>query len=416
MDKANLVSEVTSCRVCKVNDLNLILDLGATPPANSFLTKKQLTEEEPFFPLKVNFCSQCGQLQLSHSVSPELLFKSYLYVSSTSSVFIKHFEEYAKQVFDDYKLDSKSLVVDLGSNDGILLKPFKALGTKVLGVDPAEEIAQQATIEGIETIPEFFNAEVATVLLQKYGSAAVISGNNVFAHVPGIDELLEGVNILLDKEGVFIVEFPYLIDFIQKNLFDLVYHEHVSYFSVRPLVKLFARFNMQIIDAKKVSSHGGSIRVFVKKSISKRAIKPSVKKFIKEEESMGLNDIETYHSFAQRIEKNKNDLKDLLVQLKLNKKSIVGYGAPAKGNTLLNYFGIDNSIVDYIIDDSPLKQGLYTPGTHIPVVSSEVLKRELPNYIFILAWNFADPIIEKYSWVREKGVKFIIPVPSPKLI
>lgn len=416
MNKMNLVTEVTSCRVCKAEDLNLILDLGSTPPANSFLTKEQLSEKEPFFPLKVNFCNECGQLQLSHSVSPELLFKGYLYVSSTSPVFIKHFEEYAKQVFNDYKLTSKSLVVDLGSNDGILLKPFKALGTRVLGVDPADEIAQQATEGGIETLPEFFNADVATSILKKYGGADVICGNNVFAHVPEIDELLEGVNILLNKEGIFIVEFPYLIDFIQKNLFDLVYHEHVSYFSVRPLVKLFARFNMQIVDVKKVSSHGGSIRVFVKKDISKRKVNPSVKKFIKEEENLGLSEIKTYHNFAQRIEKNKKDLMDLLVQLKLSKKSVIGYGAPAKGNTLLNYFGIDNNIVDYIIDDSPLKQGLYTPGTHIPVVSSEILKKELPDYIFILAWNFADPIIEKYSWVREKGVKFIIPVPSPKVI
>lgn len=411
-----LIKEVTQCRVCLNKDLKLVLDLGSTPPANSFLLKEQLEDKELFFPLKVNFCPNCGQLQLSHSVSPDLLFKNYLYVSSTSPIFIKHFEDYALQVYHNYKLNKNSLIIDLGSNDGILLKPFKTLGCKVLGVDPAEEIANKATDAGLETVPAFFNSKTAKEILNKYGSADIITANNVFAHVPEIDELIKGVQILLAPEGVFIVEFPYLIDFIQKNLFDLVYHEHVSYFSVRPLVKLFERFDMQIIDVMKVSSHGGSIRVFIKKKSSNRPIQPSVKKFIKKEKDLGLDDIKTYYKFAERIENNKKELRILLLKLKALNKKIVGYGAPAKGNTLLNYFGIDNKVLNYIIDDSPLKQGLYTPGTHIPVVSSEVLKKALPDYLFILAWNFAEPIMEKYKWVQDRGTKFIVPVPSPKVL
>lgn len=407
---------INKCRVCLNKDLKLVIDLGTTPPANAFLKKSHLKKVEKHFPLKVNFCKLCGQLQLTHSVSPDLLFNDYVYFSSTSPVFIKHFQDYAKQVFEDYKLTTNSLVVDIGSNDGILLKPFKELGVRILGVDPAKEIAKIATKNGLPTLPYFFDQKIARKILQKHGSAKVISGNNVFAHIPDSDTLLKSVNILLDKDGIFVVEFPYLIDFLQKNLFDTIYHEHVSYFSIRPLVKLFQRFKMEIIDVKKVSSHGGSVRVFVKKSKSTVPIQPSVAQFIKQELDLNLHKTSTYRNFAKQIKNNKKDLVNLLNNLKKEGKQIAGFGAPGKGNTLLNYFGIDTKHIDYIVDDSPAKQNLYTPGTHIPVVHPKILEQQKPDYLLILAWNFAEPIIERYKWFKQQGGRFIVPVPRPTII
>lgn len=409
--------KASSCRICKNNKLRKILNLGSTPPANSFLKKSDLKKNEPFFPLRLLFCNKCKLVQLGHVVSPELLFKKYLYVSSTSPVFVKHFEEYSSSVFKRFHLNKNSLVIDIGSNDGILLRPFKKLGAKVLGVDPAEDIARKASKEGLLTLPFFLNQKVANKILKKYGDADVICANNVFAHVNDLDELTKAIKIILKPNGVFIIEAPYLIDLIEKNLFDLIYHEHLSYLSIKPLDYFFKKHGMKIFDVIKTSSHGGSIRVFVKKIGGKNPISPSISKFINEEGKKGLGKESTYITFAKKIEENKKELLNLLSNIKKQGKTIVGYGAPAKGNTLLNYFGIDTKTLDYIIDDSPLKQGLFTPGTHIPVYSSEKLnKGKCPDYIFILAWNFAEPIIEKLSSFSKEGCKFIVPVPTPEII
>lgn len=412
----NDVRKLSSCRLCKNKNLKKALSLGSSPLANSFLTKKLLDQPESFFPLEINFCPRCGHLQLGHAVSPDLLFKNYLYVSSTSNVFIKHFEDYAKSVYDKFKLNKKSLVIDVGSNDGVLLKPFKKLGTKILGIDPAEEIAKKATKEGIKTLPIYFDKKTAAQIAKDYGYADVVTANNVFAHVYDIDEVTGAVYLLLKKNGVFVIEVPYLVDFLQKNLFDTIYHEHLSYFSLKPLVVFFEKHGMKIFDVEKVDSHGGSIRIFVKKKEGKYKINASVKKFIKGEEKLGLFLFKTYVEFRNKIKKNKVKLIKILNELKSQGKTIVGYGAPAKGNTLLNYFGIGNDILDYIVDDSPLKQNLYTPGTHIPVVSSDRLEKSKPDYILILAWNFAEPIMEKLSYLKETGSRFILPAPVPQIV
>lgn len=404
------------CRICKNKNLKQIINLGSTPPANAFLKKTQLKSKEFFFPLKMNFCKRCGQLQLSHVVSPKLLFQDYVYVSSTSPIFIAHFEEYAKSLHKRLKLNKKSLVVDLGSNDGILLKPFKKLGVRVLGIDPAVKIAKKATKEGIETLPFFFNTKLAKKILKKYKPADIITANNVFAHIHDIDEIVEGVRILLKEDGVFVIEAPYLIDFVEKNYFDLIYHEHLSYFSVKSLRNLFKLHNMEIFDVIKVDAHGGSARYFIKRKNAKHKITKSVEDFLIKEKKAKLHNVKTYLSYSKKIDDNKKSLKNLISSLKKEKKSIAGYGAPAKGNTLLNYFKIKNNEIKYIIDDSPYKQGLYTPGTHIPVVSSSILEKDMPDYIFILAWNFAQPIMKKLENFRKKGGKFIIPVPKPKVI
>lgn len=413
---SNLVKKFPYCRFCLSKNLQQVIDLGNQPAANAFLTKKQLKEREHFFPLKVNFCSKCGQLQLTHVVSPDYLFRNYVYVSSTSPVFVAHFEQYAQSVYEKFKLNEDSLVVDIGSNDGVLLKPFKKLGMQVLGIDPARKIAEDATKNGILTLPEYFDQDLADDIIKIYGLADVITANNVFAHVPYIDELILAVKKLLKKEGVFIIEAPYLVDFLKKNLFDTIYHEHVSYLSIKPLTVLFQRFNMEVFDVQKTDSHGGSIRVFVKKAESGRKISKSVNEFIKKEENLGLRKLSTYLKFAKKIAQNKKDLKLLLKKLKTQGKSIVGYGAPAKGNTLLNYFKIGPKILDYIVEDNEYKQGLYTPGMYIPVVGPEKISKTNPDYILILAWNFAEPIIKKLEEYKRDGGRFIIPVPTPYIV
>lgn len=414
--RAKKVFKLNHCRICKNKKLRQVINLGSSPAANAFLKKTQLKKNEDFFSLKVNYCSKCGQLQLSHVVSPKLLFKDYVYVSSTSPVFIAHFEEYAKSLYKRFNLNKYSLVLDLGSNDGILLKPFKKLGVGVLGIDPATEIAKKATKEGIETLPFFFNKQIAKKVLKKYGLFDVVTANNVFAHINDIDEIIEGVKIIIKEAGIFVIEAPYLIDFVQKNYFDLIYHEHLSYFSVKSLTKLFKLHNMEIFDVIKVDVHGGSARYFVKRKGGSHKVTKNVENFLKKEKFAGLHKISTYVKYGKSINTNKRILQDMIKKLKNQRKIIVGYGAPAKGNTLLNYFKINSRDLKYIIDDSPYKQGLYTPGTHIPVVSSKKLEKSPPEYIFILAWNFAEPIMEKLKNFKDKGGKFIIPVPSPRIV
>lgn len=416
MAKKEIIKKLNVCRVCKTKNLSKVLTLGPTPLANAFLSKKQVDSEELFFPLDVYFCKNCSFLQLGHVVDPTILFGNYVYVSSTSKVFINHFEEFAESVFPRFCLNKDSLVIDIGSNDGVLLKPFKRLGAKVLGIEPAKHIAELAQKEGISTIAQFFSVNLAKQIVKKYGNAKVVTATNVFAHIDDLDEVINGLKILLDKDGVFIMEAPYLIDFIEKKYFDLVYHEHLSYWAVDPLIRLFKRFNMKIFNVEKVAVHGGTIRVFVEKQNGSYKIEKRVQNFLNQEKQMKLADIKTYYKFAKKINENKVQLIALLTKLKNKNKRIAGYGAPAKGNTLLNYFGIGSEILDYIVDDSPWKQGLYTPGKRIPVVSPERLYEDKVDYLLILAWNFADSIMKMHGKFKENGGKFIVPVPKPEIV
>lgn len=410
------VKEINFCRLCKSRKLEKVLDFGKTPPANSFLKKNQLKNKEDFFPLVVNFCINCSALQLSHVVSPEILFRHYVWVSSTSAVTVAHFKEYASSVFSKFDLKKGDLVVEMGSNDGVLLKPFKKLGAKVLGVDPARNVARRASKQGIPTLPYFFSAKIARQIVKKYGRAKVITANNVFAHINDLDEIVKGVYELLDKEGVFVIEAPYNIDLIEKNLFDIVYHEHLSYLSIRPLDRFFKSFGMQIFDVVRKPVHGGSVRIFVKMRQARHKINKSVQKFINQEIRKKLSDINTYHKFAKNIAENKIKLVELLKKLKKENKSIAGYGAPAKATTLLYYFGLGKETIDFIVDDSPFKHGLFTPGKHIPVVVTGELYIKKPNYLLILAWNFAKSIMKMHKKYKDDGGKFIIPVPTPQII
>lgn len=410
------VKKIDFCRLCKSKKLEKILDFGKTPLANSFLKKSQLKDKEDFFPLIVNFCTDCSQLQLSHVVTPEILFRHYVWVSSTSPVTVAHFEEYANSVFSKLKLKKGDLVVEMGSNDGVLLKPFKKLGANVLGVDPARNVARRAAREGIPTLSHFFNLKLAKQIAKKYGRAKVITANNVFAHINDLDEIVKGVYELLDKEGAFIIEAPYNIDFLDNNLFDLVYHEHLSYLSVRPLDRFFNSFGMQIFDVIKTPVHGGSIRVFVKMSKAKHKLNKSVQKFLDLEKRKKLSDISTYCEFAKKVQENKIKLLTLLEGLKRENKSIAAYGAPAKATTLLYFFGLGKETIDFIVDDSPFKHGLFTPGKHIPVLATKELYIRKPDYLLILAWNFAPSIIKMHERFKNNGGQFIVPIPRPKII
>ncbi len=404
------VTAKSVCRVCAGKNLRKVLSLGSTPPANAFV--KDPKQPEQFFPLELSFCNGCGFVQLTHVVSPELLFRDYVYVSSTSPVFVAHFEDLAAVIIRRFKLPQNSLVVDVGSNDGVLLRPFRDKGMKVLGIDPAEKIAAMATKSGIETLPIFFTPAAAKDVVKKYGKAKVVTATSVFSHVDDLDGFVKGVTELLADDGVFVIEVYYLYELLEKNLFDTIYHEHLSYFTAATMAKLLQRLGMQVFDVEETDTHGGSLRVFAQKSGGPYKVEGSVNRFTEMEAAKKLSDAATYVEFAKKIEDKKSKLRQLLQELKSKGKSIVGYGAPAKGNTLLNYFGIGPETLDYIVDDSPWKQSLYTPGTHIPVVGFEELQKRRPDYIFILAWNFAEPIMKKCA---DFG-NFIIPVPEPQVV
>lgn len=410
-----LIKKVDSCRVCKASNFTKVLTFGPTPLANAFLKKEQIDKEEYFYPLDVYFCNNCKFMTLGHVVSPVELFKDYVYVSSTSKIFINHFKTFSKEAYKRFKLTKNSLVLDIGSNDGILLKPFKELGVKVVGIEPASKIAAVAKKEGIETFDKFFSVQLAKKIVGQYGQAKIATATNVFAHIDDLDEVINGLDILLREDGIFIMEAPYLIDFLEKRYFDLVYHEHLSYWSIKSLIALFKRFDMEVFDVQKVAVHGGTIRTFIaKKGIYKK--EKSVEKFLSLEKKYKLEQKETYLQFSDKVLENKIKLLALLRKIKSENKKIVGYGAPAKGNTLLNYFSIGQEFLDYIVDDSSWKQGLYSPGKRIPVVSSKVLVNDKVDYILILAWNFAESIMANNIEFSKKGGHFIIPVPKPIII
>lgn len=406
----------TICRACGKQKLVTILDFGKTPPANAFLRVGDLNQQEETFPLKVVFCSNCAMVQLKHVVDPALLFRHYFYTSSTSPVFVRHFVDLCRDTLRDLRFSRGSFVVDIGSNDGILLKPFAKHGMRILGVEPAGNIARLARGNNIPTLHSFFNEKLAISIVKKNGAAQLVTATNVFAHIDDLDEVMRGVKVLLTDNGVFLVEVAYLGDLLTHNLFDSVYHEHVCYWAVSPLVTFFRRYGMRVIDVIHVPTHGGSIRILAQKSSGTRTVSPHVTAWIKREKRQQLHRFSTYRKLAQRVEKNKNQLVQLLVKLLGQGARIVGYGAPAKSTTLLHYFGIDHNMLEFIVDDSALKQGLYTPGTHIPVVPSEKLYQEKYDYLLILAWNFADAIIKTHRRFQKQGGKFIVPIPRPHII
>ena len=402
----------SSCRLCEKQNLTLVLKLEPTPPANAFIKKEELNEEQQRFPLDVYFCENCGHVQLLDIVDPKLLFENYVYVSGTSPVFVQHFENYAKTILSKYPQPSNSLIVDIGSNDGTLLRSFKNLGQRVLGIDPAKKIAEKATKEGIKTLSDFFNSDLALLIRKKYGAATIITANNVFAHVDDLKEFVKGVKNLLSPTGIFVFEVSYLVDVIEKTLFDMTYHEHLSYHAVKPLIPFFENNGLQLIETIRIDVHGGSLRGIVQLKGGPHQIADSVRKCIEQEEKMSLDKATTYKEFERNITKQKERLRSLLYEIKSSGKKIAAFGAPAKATTLMYHFEIGPKYIDFIIDDNPLKQGLFSPGMHIPVVPSNWIYEKKPDYLIILAWNFAESIMTKHSDFHESGGQFIIPLPE----
>lgn len=402
----------TACRLCGGKKLALVLSLEPTPPANAFVAANILDRPQERFPLDVFFCEACAHVQLLDVVDPRLLFENYVYVSGTSPVFVKHFEDYAGAVVNRFGLAGGDLVVDIGSNDGTLLTVFKRLGMTVLGIDPARDIARAATERGIETIADFFTPALARDIQSRHGSAAVVTANNVFAHADDLSGIIGGVRALLRPNGVFVFEVSYLVDVFESTLFDTIYHEHVAYHSVKPLKRFFADNGMELIAAQRVDSHGGSLRGMAQLKGGPHRPDSSVEQLVALEEKLGLDRVETLQNFGRKINAVKEELRGILKRIKSEGKSVAGFGAPAKATTLMYHFGIGPETIDFIVDDSPLKQGLYSPGYHIPIVSSKTIYERKPDYLVVLAWNFARSIMEKHSAFREAGGHFIVPLPK----
>jgi len=367
------------------------------PIPNGFLTKKELKKPEVYYPLGVYFCENCNLVQLTHVVPPEIMFKNYLYIPSTSTTMIQHFKELANEAVKKFKLSPKDLVIDIGSNDGTLLNFFQEDEIKILGIDPASNLVKIARLKGVETIDDFFSVGLAKKILKEKGRAKLITATNVVAHINNLHNLCQGINLLLDREGVFIAEFPYLPDLLSKNEFDTIYHEHLSYFAIKPLTKLFEEHQMRIFDLKRIPVHGGSIRIYASHNQSCYKESETVREFLEQESLRKLHTKGPYDDFGRRVKVIKRDLLDLLRRLRAQGKTIVGHGAAAKGNVLLNYCGINTDLIDYIVDSIPFKQGRYTPGTHIPIFPEKRLEKEVPDYTLLLAWNFADEILKKTS-------------------
>lgn len=398
------------CRICSGTNLHLILDLGEQPPANSFIDESELNSLEHKFPLRLFWCKDCYLVQLLDIVNKEYLFKNYLYMTSASKPIVEHFKKYAQDIHQEFlQKENSPFIVEIGSNDGSLLREFKKLDTQILGIEPAINLSDLANQSNITTKNTFFSSEISKEIV-KTRNASVVVANNVIAHVEDLQDLMHGVQILIGNNGIFIFEVPYLVDLIKNLEFDTIYHEHLSYFSILPLLKLVQQFGLEIFDIRKQSVHGGTLRIFVSKK-GNYPINNSVKIFIDDESKLGLDKIDFYKKFSIDVKELKKELLKILSKLKKENKSVFGYGAPAKGNVLLNYCGIDTKFIDYIIDTTPLKQGKFTPGMHIPIIAPSNLNNG--DVAFLLAWNYEFEILEKEKIFMNNGGKFLIPIPRP---
>lgn len=393
-----------------------MLSLPATPPANEFVTADRLDIAQDHYPLDLYFCLDCSHLQLLDVVDPDLLFRNYVYVSGTSSSFVRHFQHYAEDCIARFNPLLGALAVDIGSNDGSLLQFFKAAGMSVLGIEPALKISDAANERGLETWPDFFGLDIAERIRAEKGPAALVTANNVFAHVDDLAHFTEAVRRILAPDGVFVFEVSYAGAVHANVLFDTIYHEHLDYHTVGPLVAFFVAHGMELFSVKRVPTHGGSLRGFAQLAGGPHRADGSVAALIEDERERHLDRVEGWIEFADRIDSIGRQLTGLLAELKGQGKRIAGFGAPAKATTLMYKFGLDRTVIDYIVDDSPLKQNLFTPGRHIPVVPWARTADVWPDYLLILAWNFSDEIIASHRDYRDKGGHFIVPLPGVRVI
>lgn len=405
------------CRFCQEEITTEFIDLINSPASNSYLNKSQLNEPETFYPLKVYVCHKCFLVQVDEYKSFDSIFdNNYAYFSSYSTSWLTHSKNYVEKMITRFNLNNESQVVEIASNDGYLLQYFLPHRIPVLGIEPTKNTAEVAILKGIPCITEFFGVKLAQELSQKGSKADLLVGNNVLAHVPDILDFVKGLKILLNAEGVITMEMPSLVELVENNQFDTIYHEHFSYLSLTSVNNIFEACGLTIFDVENLTTHGGSLRVYAKHNTSDRKVEPAVKAFLNIENAKGLNSLNYYQEFQQKAEKVKFALLDFLITQKRAGKIVAAYGAAAKGNTLLNFCGIKNDLISFVADANPHKQNKYLPASHIPVFDENYIKTTKPDFVLILPWNLKEEITKQLSYISEWGGQFVVPIPNVEII
>ena len=406
------------CNFCKKPLKYVMVDLGMQPLCEERIRPENLNAMEPHYPLKVYVCDNCFLVQVPESVSPEIIYRDYGYYSSFSDFWLNHARKYVETAIPRFGIDRKSLVAEIASNDGYLLQYFVEKDIPVLGIDPSEAVAKHAIQEkGVRTEIRFFGAATAKYLANTYGKADLIIGNNVLAHVPDINDFVQGIKLFLKPNGIITMEFPHLHRLVEGNQFDTIYHEHFSYLSFSTARRIFSKYEIELFDVDELPTHGGSLRIYgCHAGNNTQPVHNRVARLLEKEERLGLNSMGYYKTFNEKVKETKRKILEFLIQAKREGKQVVGYGAPGKGNTLLNYCSIRTDFLDYTVDRSPHKQGNFLPGTHIPVHHPDQLQKTKPDYVLILPWNLKDEIISHHQYIREWGGKFVVPIPELSII
>ncbi len=405
-----------TCRFCNTPLKHTFVDLGMSPLCETFLTAAELKEMEAFYPLHVYVCEKCFLVQLEEFVSPEEIYKDYKYFSSYSDSWLRHSKQYVEKVTDRFNLSQESLVVELASNDGYLLQYFGEKHIPVLGIEPASTVARAAISKGIRTEMKFFGNKTVHSIVEQHGKADLLIGNNVLAHVPDINDFVSAMKIMLKPDGVITMEFPHLLRLVEGNQFDTIYHEHFSYLSFTTVERIFAHHGLILFDVEEIPTHGGSIRIYGRhEEYPARVMSPAVSQMREQEKKAGINTIAYYERFDENVKETKRKILEFLITAKRKGKSVVGYGAPGKGNTLLNYCGIRTDFIDYTVDRNPVKHGHFLPGTLIPIHDPEMILKTKPDYVFILPWNLKDEIMDVLDYIGDWGGRFVVPIPELKV-
>ena len=408
-----VVANQPRCRFCGTKLEHTFVDLGMSPLCESYLASEHLNQMEPFYPLHVQVCGNCFLVQLEAYVTPEHIFSDYAYFSSYSDSWLAHAKRYTDLMVERFRIGAKSFVVELASNDGYLLQYFVENKVPVLGIEPAANVADVAIRKGVPTIVKFFGRETARELVASGKQADLLLGNNVLAQVPDLNDFVAGMKILLKPDGLITMEFPHLQRLMEENQFDTIYHEHFSYFSFLTAEKIFAAHGLTLFDVEELPTHGGSLRIYARHAEdSSKPIVTTVTELRKREQSAGYTRLETYSRFAEQVKETKRKLLEFLIQAKRGGKKIAGYGAPGKGNTLLNYCAIRTDFLDYTVDRNPYKHGRFLPGTHVPIYPPDRIRETKPDFLLILPWNLKDEIIKQNGFIREWGGKFVVPIPE----